>query len=394
MGAAFSEDGEYMSKKLILLVVLTAVLFGAVAFVLRTELSPVPEPTDPTEPSTVQTAPPTTAPLATEAPTQPPTEEPTEPPTEPEPISYTLSFVGDCCLANLKGWSTSGYFIGTVGDDYAYPFSNVQEYFATDDCTFINLECPLTDSNTPASKQFVFKGPVEYTQIMTVGNVEFANVVNNHSMDYGQQGYDDTVAALDAAGLHYVHQRDTMIFTTNSGLTLGVYADNKPEDIEGLEDKIAALRSEGAEIIIVIMHWGQEYYYKPNSTQTELGRAAIDAGADIVYGTHSHVLQPVEAYNGGYIYYSLGNFSFGGNTNPDDKDTAIIQQTIIREPDGSVHLGELNLIPCSLSSVSHTNDFKPTPLKPGTDAYERVLSKLNGTYDKTKISVSSRPELG
>ena len=384
-----------MTKKLILLIVLTCILLGMIGFIIydhfASQNNPLPAPTEATAPPPVTEAP--TEP-PTEAPTEAPTEEPTEAPTEPEPIEYTLTFVGDCCLANLKGWSTSAYFIGTVGDDYTYPFSNVQDYFATDDCTFINLECALTDSGNSASKQFVFKGPTNYTQIMTLGNVEFANVVNNHSKDYGQEGYTDTLAALDEADLLYVEQRDTLVFTTDSGLTIGVYADLYPEDIDGLDTKIAAMRENGAEIVIVIMHWGQEYFYKPNDTQTELGHAAIDAGADIVYGTHPHVLQPVEAYNGGVIYYSLGNFSFGGHTNPEDKDSAIIQQTVIRESDGSVHLGEMTIIPCSLSSVSHTNDFKPTPLEPDTDSYNRVLSKLDGTYDKTKISISSRPELG
>ena len=380
-----------MVRKLVLLLLLCALLAGLLLFAFHLE-SDAPEVTEPIQTDAPTLPPETDAPTA--PPTSVPTEAPTEAPTEPEPVDYVLSFAGDCCMANLKGWSESSYFIGTVGDNYAYPFASVQDYFATDDCTFINLECALTDSNSAASKQFVFKGPTEYTQIMTVGNVEFANVVNNHSKDYGETGYTDTLAALDAAGLLYVEQRETMVFTTESGLTIGVYADLYPEDIDGLESKISAMREQGAEIIIVIMHWGVEYHYQPNDTQKNLGHAAIDAGADIVYGTHPHVLQPVEAYNGGVIYYSLGNFSFGGHTNPPDKDSAIIQQTVIQEPDGTLHLGEMTLIPCSLSSVSNTNDFQPTPLEPGTESYERVLAKLSGTYDKAKISVSSRPELG
>ena len=314
--------------------------------------------------------------------------------TEPEPVEYVLSFAGDCCLANQRGWAENSCFIGTVGEDYAYPFAAVQDYFGTDDCTFINLECALTDSTSGANKDFVFKGPTAYTQILTLGSVEFANVVNNHSMDYGQTGYEDTLEALDGTGVRYVQQRETVVFTTDRGLTLGVYADMYPEDIDGLEEKIAQMRADGAEIIIVCMHWGLEYYYQPNETQQELGRAAIDAGADIVYGHHSHILQPIEEYNGKMIFYSLGNFSFGGNTNPTDKDTAILQQSIIRESDGTVHLGELTIIPCSLSSVSHINDFQPTPMEPGTEEYDRVLRKLDGSFGQMRLPVSYRPELG
>lgn len=336
-----------------------------------------------------------TEPEPTEAPTEAVTEAPTEAPTEPpEPVEYTLSFAGDCCLGNKKGWSPSTYFMGTVGDNYEYPFANVQEYFANDDCTFVNLEVVFTDSDAAANKTFVFKGPTSYTQILTAGNVEFANVVNNHTRDYGQQGYDDTIAALDEAGLLYAEEEEYIIFTTESGLTLGVYADQFPENMGGLEETIAAMREDGAEIVIVCLHWGVEYYYQANAGQQSLGHAAIDAGADIVYGHHPHVLQRVEEYNDGYIYYSLGNFSFGGHTNPPDKDTAILQQTVIREPDGTVHLGELTMIPCSLSSVSTTNDFQPTPLEEGTDAYERVLSKLEGTYNKVRLQVDYRPDLG
>lgn len=335
-----------------------------------------------------------TAELPTDVPTDPPTEPATEAPTEAPDEEFLLSFAGDCCLANLKTWSKDRYFIGTVGDNYAYPFASVQDYFAADDCTFVNLECVFTESTNSANKQFVFKGPPAYSQILTAGSVEFANIVNNHTMDYGRTGYDDTAAALDNVGIPYAHQRDTRVFTTESGLTIGVYADTYPKDIDGLKEKIDAMRAEGAELIIVSMHWGKEYFYVPNQTQIDLGHAAIDAGADIVYGTHPHVLQPIEVYNGKYIYYSLGNFSFGGNTNPTDKDTAIIQQQIIRKSDGTIQLGELTMIPCSVSSTESTNDFQPTPLEPGTDAYERTLSKLNGTYEKNKISVTYRPELG
>lgn len=371
----------------ICIIVLCCVLLGMAAFLHFGNT----DPQAPTEPSETLSA---TEPTET-APTEVPTEEPTEAPTEPpEPIEYTLSFAGDCCLGNKKGWSPNTYFMGTVGDNYEYPLANVQEYFANDDCTFVNLECVFTDSEAAADKTFVFKGPTAYTQILTAGSVEFANVVNNHTRDYGQQGYDDTIAALGEAGLLYAEEDEYIIFTTESGLTLGVYADQFPSNMDGMAETIAAMREEGAEIVIVCLHWGVEYYYKANEGQQSLGHAAIDAGADIVYGHHPHVLQRVEEYNGGYIYYSLGNFSFGGHTNPPDKDTAILQQTVIREPDGSVHLGELTMIPCSLSSVSTTNDFQPTPLEPGTDAYERVLSKLEGTFGKTRLQVDYRPDLG
>ena len=332
--------------------------------------------TVPTIPTTIPTTP-------TSLPTEPPVET-----TQPQPEEFLLSFVGDCCLANQKGWSPKEFFIGTVGDNYAYPFASVLTYFAQDDCTFVNLESPLTDGGTPSGKQFVFKGPTAYTAILTEGSVEFANVANNHAMDYGQSGYDDTIAALSDAGILYSENGGITVFTTDSGLTIGVYAQTYPENPDAILEAIPLMREAGAELIIVCLHWGQEYYYKPNETQIAVGHAAIDAGADIVYGHHSHILQPVEFYGDGVIFYSLGNFCFGGNTNPEDKDTAILQQQVIREPDGTVRLGELIIIPCSLSSIERYNDFQPTPLDPESEAYARTLSKLNGTYGKTKLTVS------
>ena len=107
---------------------------------------------------------------------------------------------------------------------------------------------------------------------------------------------------------------------------------------------------------------------------------AIDAGVDIVYGHHPHVLQKIEEYNGGYIFYSLGNFCFGGNQSPTDMDTAMMQIDVIRDLDGNVTMGELTIIPCCISSISGSNNYQPTPYREGTEGYERVMQKLSGTW--------------
>ncbi len=328
--------------------------------------------------------------------TQPPetTEAPTEA-TEPQPTVYTLTFAGDCTMGNKKGAGDKTGFIGKVGDDYAYPFYDVQQYFANDDCTFINLENPLLDSGGKAAhKTFVFKGPTRYTNILTQGSVEFANVVNNHTQDYGQEGYESTKKALDGAGVFYAEMEKTVLFTTESGLKIGVYADMNPNGTKGIADQLQKLREDGAEVVVACFHWGQEYSFKRTANQQKIARFCIDNGADIVYGHHSHVLQEVEAYNGGYIFYSLGNFSFGGNPNPPDKDTAIIQTQFIRDIDGTVRMGETTLIPCFVSG-SKGNDYQPCPMDPVEDAkaYERAMKKLSGTYHLKRLVVSYREDL-
>ena len=345
-----------------------------------------------------ENATPSTAEVTTEATTQPAettasTEVPTEP---PQPEEFVLTFAGDCTLANIQGRTGSSTFVGTVGENYSYPFANVMPYFSEDDCTFVNLECVLSERGYPADKLFTFRGPPTYINILTEGSVEYAGVVNNHTMDYGKDAYSDTLALLDNAGIAYAEDQDTVLFTTESGLTIGVYSHNFPTSTSGIGTKIQSLRDRGAEVVVMCVHWGNEYYFKPTTGQVNIGRYAIDHGADIVYGHHPHVLQPIEEYNGGVILYSLGNFSFGGNGNPADMDTAVLQQTIIRDPDGTIRMGELNIIPCYISSnPKNGNNYQPTPMDPELDAeaYQRVLRKLNGTYEKDKLYVSYRDDL-
>ena len=133
-------------------------------------------------------------------------------------------------------------------------------------------------------------------------------------------------------------------------------------------------------MVVCAFHWSKEGSYRPTAAVQDLAHAAIDAGADIVYGHHPHVLQKIEEYGAGIIYYSLGNCSFGGSAAPRDFDSAIVQQEVIREPDGSVHLGELTIVPISVSSVKGQNNYQPTPVEEGSDAYSRILSKLDGSF--------------
>ena len=311
------------------------------------------------------------------------TEESTEStePAGPRSDRFTLTFVGDCTLGSgAANWDLESSFVRVVGDDYDYPFSNVAHIFESDDFTLANLEGPLTEGGTPMEKEFVFRGPTAYTAILR--GVEAVTISNNHILDYGYQGQSDTKAALTAAGIAYGAREQTFLYTTESGLSVGVYCDDFAFDRTHIADSIAALREQGADIVVCAFHWGEEKDYTPNQNEIDWAHIAINAGADIVTGHHPHVLQPIEYYNGGVILYSLANFSFGGNDNPTDADTAIIQQEVIREPDGSVRLGELTIIPCSVSSVQGRNDYRPTPMEPGSEAYNRVLQKLEGTYNQ------------
>ncbi len=319
-----------------------------------------------------------------------PTENPRESAeTEPPEERFLLTFVGDCTF----GASPSNYYAGvgfirTVGEDYGYPFRNVLSYFENDEATFLNLEGPLADSGNPMQKKHTFRGPTAYGRILTENSVEAVTLANNHSHDYGQKGYDSTLETLRNAGVPFVERDSSCIFTTENGLKIGLYGAvyyNLDTDI--IVSGIASLKEQGCDLVIFAPHWGVEGTYRPTQAQVELAHAVIDAGADIVWGSHPHVLQPVERYRGGIIYYSLGNFSFGGNGYPRDYDTALIRQEVIRDVDGNITLGEVITVPANVSSVPDRNNYQPTPFEEGTESYERVLKKLNGTWDGLDLPI-------
>lgn len=297
----------------------------------------------------------------------------------PTSTSLTISFAGDCTLGTDSSFdpSTSFNAVYDDADDPAYFMKNVASIFGSDDYTIVNMEGTLTESESRQDKTFAFKGPAEYTEILKSGNIEAASLANNHSHDYGDQSYDDTIAALDDAGI------------VNFGYDRIAYADVKGVKVamigtymlaEGLDIKdemvanINAAKNEGAQIIIVFTHWGIEKETVPGADQVELGHAAIDAGATIVVGSHPHVIQGYEKYNGRYIVYSLGNFCFGGNKNPSDKDCMIFQQTFTVTGNDVATDDSINVIPCSISSSSSSNNYQPTPAE--GDEADRIMAKI------------------
>ena len=307
------------------------------------------------------------------------------------PDTYTITLVGDCTLA---GTGVGSPYDSTVGDDMSYPFGGTIKYFRDDDATIANLECIFSDSALSSDSMFHFKAPTARTKMLTEGSIELVTTANNHSLDYTQQGLDDTVKALEDAGISYGLDDKPVIYTTESGLKIGFYCGyNAMSLTEGMvKDGVKKLKDMDAEYIICAFHWGQEGAYHPNAYQKKLAHAAIDAGADLVYGSHPHVLQPVEEYNGGLILYSLGNFSFGGNSSPSDMDTVIVKLSLERDGKGNVGLAKYKLIPCSISSSDLYNDYRPKPLAEGTDAYARCMSKLDGSFKGPDLVVDYSEE--
>ena len=259
----------------------------------------------------------------------------------------------------------------------SYFFQNVKSVFEADDLTIVNMEGTLTEETARQDKTYAFKGPAEYTQILTEGDVEAANLANNHSHDYGDQSYIDTIEALDAAGITSFGYDRTAVMDVN-GVKVGLVGTYELADGMGCEDEmianIKAVEDQGAQIVIVSFHWGLERENYPTENQVNLAHSAIDNGADLVLGHHPHVLEGIEVYKGKNIVYSLGNFCFGGNSNPSDKDTMIFQQTFTVENGELKEDNVTNIIPCSISSESGYNNYQPTPLE--GDEAERVRGRI------------------
>lgn len=297
------------------------------------------------------------------------------------PVSLTLSVVGDCTLGTDETFdydtSLNAYY-ENYGADYF--LQNVKDIFSTDDLSIANFEGTLTDSDEREDKTFAFKAPASYASILTGGSVEAVNTANNHSHDYGDQSFDDTLAALDDAGIVHFGYDETAVMDVKGikvGL-VGIYElYDHLEREQQLKDNIAKVKADGAQLIVVIFHWGNETETVPDSNQTTLGRIAIDEGADLVCGHHPHVLQGIETYKGRNIVYSLGNFCFGGNSSPSDMDTMIYQQTFTIDADGVKKDNVTNIIPCSISSAVYDgyNNYQPTPAE--GDEATRILGKIN-----------------
>lgn len=321
-----------------------------------------------------------------------------------DPVSLTLSVVGDCTLGTDEYFdydtSLNAYY-ENYGADYF--MANVKSIFSKDDLTIANFEGTFTESTEREDKQFAFKAPASYANILTAGSVEAVNTANNHSHDYGEESFNDTLKALDTANILHFGYDETAV-TEVKGVKVGLVGIYELNDHLGREEQlkqnIAKVKQDGAQLIVVIFHWGNEKEEVPDENQKTLGRLAIDEGADLVCGHHPHVLQGIEEYKGKNIVYSLGNFCFGGNAYPSDMDTIIFQQTFTIDQNGVKDDNVTNIIPCSISSDSDYNNYQPTPAE-GEEA-TRIMQKIqkrsswikDGTVSDSETATESDEEYG
>jgi poly-gamma-glutamate synthesis protein (capsule biosynthesis protein) len=295
----------------------------------------------------------------------------------PAPVTLVISAVGDCTLGtDYRVTRAPGTFhreMDAVGNDFKYPFSGVFEVLAADDLTIANLETTLSSATSRIEAPFVFAGKPEYAKILKEGSVEVVSVANNHSHDLGQKGHADTLRALEEHGVGYFGYShiDRRVIKGIEVVNLG-YTGGR-STIRDAMARVVKVNKRDDNIVIVSFHWGIEGINQPIDEQKILGKAAVDAGADLVLGHHPHVLQGIDTYKGRQIVYSLGNFVFGGHSNPADKDSMIYQALFTRK-DGKVEPAGARILPVRISTATDRNDYRPVLLE-GADR-DRVLARV------------------
>lgn len=310
--------------------------------------------------------------------------------TEGEPAEILLSFTGDCILGTDEyfAWDTGlPAYYDLYGPEYF--LKNVRSIFEEDDLTIVNMEGTLTKETTRVNKQFAFKGDLDYVKILSSSSVEAANVANNHSHDYGEKSFQDTVQTLEENGIKSFGYDDVAVLEVK-GIRVGMFGiyelDDHLKRIPQVKQDIAKLKDQNVDIIVAVFHWSNELVTVPDENQVTLAHLAIDEGADVVVGHHPHVVQGIDEYKGKIIAYSLGNFCFGGNTHPTEMDTFIFQQKFILDGKRNITNSEYKVIPCRVSSETTYNNYQPTPLvgeeaKETMDKIEERSQEINNDRD-------------
>ena len=308
----------------------------------------------------------------------------------------TLSLLGDCSIGDAYRVRKKASSLTSViiEKGKAWPFAQVSEILKADDLTAANLEVCLTDSTKPIDILYPMIAPPENAEVLAQGGVEIVNTVNNHSFDFGTQGYDDTLTSLDSANiLHFgtairggKAYSDLTSIVDAKGIRFGFIGFSYPQlkTLEAIGERIKALRAEGCDVVVVSLHWGRETFVTPSAWQTEYAREVIDLGADVVWGHHPHVLQPIQFYHGKPVLFSTGNFVFATMSNV-DPSTGIFQLQYEKTETGAV-LRSLTVLPC-LTQTS--GSYQPFPVT-DQDGMQAIWKLLR--YTKTYEGYQNLPE--
>ena len=307
------------------------------------------------------------------------------------PKQVTISFTGDCTLGtdDRERATKTGFDAYIQQYGYDYPFAKVKDIFEKDDLTVINLEGTFYDFDSGRTdKTYAFRGPTDYVKMLTQNSIEAVSLGNNHSLDYGEAGIRSTVETLERAGVNWFGSTE---FTNGSyiyekdGVKIGFVSVYISYWWQGGRSPViqlmAEMRQAGCQVIVACMHGGVEYDIRHDGNQEKMANALVEYGADIIVGNHPHTLQEIWVRDGRTILWSLGNFSFGGNSKLKNNkagelniDSCIAQITFSFDENNRYLGHQLNLIPCHMSGSTDYNDYQPFPVT-GKDA-EKALKNM------------------
>ena len=322
----------------------------------------------------------------------------------------TLTCTGDALLGasesvRKKGAGTYSYDAYIEKNGYAWPFAGLYDMFSRDDITFVNLENVLADEIKGgfSKSRLVFRGPSDYAKILAEGSVEVVNLANNHTENYGTEGMDKTVAALEAEGIgysgttfglnaYYIHEIGD-IKVGFVGLYPRFNAKDRRKNQALAQASFDACKAAGCQVIVASIHCGGEYQKKHADMQEKYEKLCKSMGAHLVIGNHPHVPQGIHVADGVTCLYSIGNFTFGGNVGSADKtDLQHFNQALGSYVaqfdlyfDGTEYLGhQLTIWPIHISGTAPENNYQPV-LVSGEDA-EKVMKVIQNDCGKLKLN--------
>lgn len=275
-----------------------------------------------------------------------------------------ISFLGDCTIGceERVSYLENGFLKAAEREGYAYFFKEVYPLLSHDDLTVANLEGVLKENAYgKAEKTYNFRGLPSYAQILLLGSVEAVSLENNHADDYGYLGRRATKAALAEAGISYFDFENEFVFEKD-GIRIAFLSAWQRwmfQYGQQYENRIASLKESGVNAVVVYVHFGEEYNPYHIKRQSETAYRFIDAGADLIIGSHPHVVQGMEVYKNRLILYSLGNFVFGGNVKVRALETIIPQVTFVFSDSGEALHQQLRIYPAHVSGDAYKNDYQP-----------------------------------
>jgi hypothetical protein len=340
------------TRSLVTVVAVVAIL-GMVAVFARAAFAPIPRSAGPSPSRGPSAAAPSSVPSSTSP-------------------SVSAVRLGKLVIHGAGDVSLDPSFVTTYKTHgYAWAWTGLNGLFKHDDLTVVNLECPVSTLGSPVPKTFNFRGDVAALPAMRAAGVEVANMANNHSYDFGPAALLDTrknlgdnnIAAV-GAGMDPQQALAPALFTIKGWRIAvvgfdkvvdpypdAVAAKNHPgtaagHDTNAMIEAVKAAAAE-ADVVIVDIHWGVELDMQPRASDVALGHDLIAAGADVIFGGHSHRLQPLEMYRGRPIFYSLANFVWP-NFSKAGATTAVAEVTV--SPDGAF---AARLIPALIEEAGH-----------------------------------------